>query len=46
MAQEVNFFMLVTKRVLFCFVIKNVANGLIYSPQLWRTRKYCWTPLV
>jgi hypothetical protein len=24
---------------------KNVANGLIYSPQLWRTQKYCWTSL-
>jgi hypothetical protein len=25
---------------------ENVANGLIYSPQLWRTQKYCWTKLV
>jgi len=27
------------------FFFKIVANGQIYSPQLWRTWKYCWASL-
>ena len=29
----------------FLAIDKNVANGRIHSPQLWRTKKYYWTSL-
>jgi len=26
--------------------LKIVANRIIYSPQMWRAKKYCWTSLL
>ncbi len=34
-----------TWQVVFRYVLKNVANGYSYSPQMWRSSNYCWTSL-
>jgi len=34
-----------TVRILLQIINKNVANIHIHSPQLWRTKNYCWTSL-